>query len=31
MVGILIWVVGVSAACLSIIALLAVMNEIEAR
>jgi hypothetical protein len=31
MIIILIWVVGVSAACLGIMALLAVMNEIEAR
>lgn len=31
MIGVLVWVVGVSAACLGLIALLAVMNEIEAR
>lgn len=31
MLGIMVWIVGVGAACLSLIALLAIMNEIEAR
>jgi hypothetical protein len=31
MISILVWVAGVSLACLSLIALLAIMNEIEAR